>query len=470
MRICFLARPSFDVYSPELFKKLKELDPKIEAIFITTNVKESNTVREILEGYDDIQIFETASYLKEHWDEFDVSTLNNFENKYDCKPVWKYIYSDRFLIYRDYEYTVHVAAGLFSFFDKIFSEQKVDFYYSECISTLQCYVAYMVGKKLNVKYVSQMPARGALDTKYYYFVNDEFQHNCKFDNGFREKEYDKSIIEEAESFLSEFELKGQRPPGMDKVKTKPRIDKYFLTAPIKYLVNRFKKEFNDPYSYMYYKQYRKCLNPITFYFRYKKAKKYYTKPNYDAKYVFFPLHYQPEASTCICAEKYEKQLYYIDSWAKSLPADTVLYVKEHYALLGNRKLDFYKELKQYPNVFLIDPWENSRKLIENAEATTTLTGTAGYEAVLLRKPVFICAECVYENAPGIIKLDDIYGKYVSEMRKWTKPSRDEVVKYLCESISSYKKGNAYAQNFKDLIPENISGLSYSLYDYVCNNL
>ena len=87
-------------------------------------------------------------------------------------------------------------------------------------------------------------------------------------------------------------------------------------------------------------------------------------------------------------KKYEKQLFFIDSWAKSLPADTVLYVKEHYAFLGNRDPHFYEELKQYPNVVIVDPWESSRKLIENAVAVTTLTGTAGWEAMLLRKPVW----------------------------------------------------------------------------------
>lgn len=86
--------------------------------------------------------------------------------------------------------------------------------------------------------------------------------------------------------------------------------------------------------------------------------------DYSKKYVYYPLHYEPEASTLVCAVKYEKQLFFIDSWAKSLPADTVLYVKEHYAVLGHRELTLYKELKKYPNVVMIDPWESSRKLIK----------------------------------------------------------------------------------------------------------
>ena len=45
------------------------------------------------------------------------------------------------------------------------------------------------------------------------------------------------------------------------------------------------------------------------------------------------------------AEKYEKQMVAIDHIAKSLPYGKLLYVKEHYAILGHREINFYKELK-----------------------------------------------------------------------------------------------------------------------------
>ena len=131
-------------------------------------------------------------------------------------------------------------------------------------------------------------------------------------------------------------------------------------------------------------------------------------------------------------------MFFIDSWAKSLPADTVLYVKEHYALIGHRDPQFYKELEKYPNVFMLDPWEPARNLIEKAVAVTTLTGTAGWEAMLLRKPVFLGGNIVFDNAPGIIKVEDIYGNYLDMLGKWEQPTREEIIKYLC--VSSQPKG------------------------------
>lgn len=463
MKICFLARPTFDVYSSELYKGLKKKDQSLKGVFITTNQRESNKVRKLLEGMENVELYETSTYLRQHWDEFDLSALIQYEDKYSCAPVWEYIYTDRFLINREYDYVIKITAGLFSFFEYVYEETKPDFYYSECIATLQCYIAYLVGRKMNVQYLTQMCARGSLDSTYHYFTMEPYQYNVELESDYADQNYTKEEMARAEDYLSEFENKDITPPAMKLEKTKPKIDKNFIFAPVNYLIGRFDLEYNDPFSYMYFKSYNDRLNPIRFYFRYQKLKKYATRPDYQKKYVFYPLHYQPEASTCVCAEKYEKQLFFIDSWAKSLPADTVLYVKEHYALLGHKQLSFYKELQKYPNVYLIDPWVNARELIINSIAVTTLTGTAGFEAMLLRKPVFLGGNSVYENAPGVIKVNDIYGNYLSLIKNWKQPSREDVIKYLCACFKSYYKGNIYSQNFHHLLGDNIEDIVYALY-------
>lgn len=469
MNICFLARPTFDIFSSSLYKQLKKDsgNENIKGFFITSNRKETEYIAEILQQEkNDISIFEVSKYIKEKWENFTIEKLIEYENKYDCAPIWKYIYTDRFLVNREYDYVVHITAGLFSFFEDIFSKNKIDFYYSECIATLQCFIAYIVGKKYNVKYVAQMCARGLLDSSYFYFVNDEYQHNALFDNNYLNLVFTEAELSYADKILKDFETHDIQPPAMKLVKTQPKMDTLFFLAPIRFIKGKMDKYLNDPYSYMYYKSYEKELDPIKFYFNFKKIKKFFNKADMATKYVYFPLHYQPEASTCVCAEKYEKQLFFIDSIAKSLPADTVLYVKEHYARIGHRDPHFYKELQKFPNVVIIDPWESSRKLIENAEAIITLTGTAGLEAMLLRKPVILGGNTVFENAPGIIKVDDIYDNYIECIKSWKRPTRDDILKYLCASLRSYRDGNAYAQNYSHLLAENLEKLSSALLEYL----
>lgn len=463
MKICFLARPTFDWFSVALYQNLRAKDDDIEAVFITTNKKETIYVQSKIS---DAVVYETSAYIKKEWKNATKERLIEYEKIYNCAPIWKYIYTDRFLIYRKYDDAIRITVALFSFFENIFSDRSVDVYYSEAIATLQCYIAYLVGKKYGVKYVSQMCARGNLDSSYHYFVNDEFMHNACFANNYLQKIYSDQERKRADEYLQSFEAYDSPPPSAQNVQSVPKINIKALIGPIKYTIKLFDPDLNDPYSYMYYKEYKNYLNPLKFWYRYQKIKKYYHEADYSKKYVYFPLHYQPEASTCVCAEKYEKQLFFIDSWAKSLPADTVLYLKEHYAVLGHRDLFFYEELKKYPNVILISPFESSRKLIENAYVVTTLTGTAGFEAMLLRKPVILGGSIVFENAPGIIKVDDIYDNYLKCMREWRKPSREDIIQYLCECFRTYSAGNAYAQNNYELIDKNIDALGDSLYKYI----
>ena len=437
MNYCFNSRPAFDVYSPKIFLDIKKrYDIEAEGVFITTNADESALVRKT---YPNAQTCETSAYIREHWAEFSLDLLIHYEEKYDCAPIWRYIYTDRFLISRDYGYVIKVASGLFSFFEYVFNKYHIDIYYSECIATFQCYAAYLVGKKCGVKYYAQTSARGK-SASHMYVLDHPYQNLIGFNNNYLAEEYTKEEYEEAKKFWNSFKEKDEAPVYMAVTGKRPQFKLKFLALPFYRLWKRFDSNLNDPYSYMYFEGYKHITDSFKFYLRYNYCKRFYKKADYTKKYIYYPLHFQPEASTLVCAEKYEKQLFFIDSWAKSLPADTVLYVKEHYAVLGHRSISFYKELKKYPNVVLIDPWESSRKLMQNAVAVTTLTGTAGWEAMLLQKPVFIGGNIFFENAPGVIKVDDMFENYLPKMKTWKKPSDEAVIKYLCAYFRVIKPG------------------------------
>lgn len=437
MKICFSSRAPFEKSSITFFKEVKkQWDGQCEGVFITMNKYESSIVRSIDDSADIIQINE---YLKTNWDGFTFEKLAEYEKKYNCSPIWNYIYTDRFLINADFDYAVKTTVGLFAFYEKVFTENKIDYYYDEVIATLHTFIAAIVCNHHGGKYISQMCARGR-DSTHHYFVTDPYQKISTFDENYKNKSYPKELLNEAEAFLKEFEEKDIKPGYMKVSGKKPHLRFKDLFLPPYYILQRLSGRFSDKYDYINYKQSKMILNNLTYYFRHLRSKKYYKTPDLSKKFVLFPLHYQPEASTIVCAPKYEKQLFFIDSWAKSLPADTLLYLKEHYAVLGHRKIDFYKQLKQYPNVVLVDPFFNTRELVKKAEMVTTLTGTVGWEAMLLRRPVVLGGNIFFDNAPGITKVDDIYGKYLEIKENYHQPEREEVVQYLCEYFSSCYKG------------------------------
>lgn len=465
--LCGMARANYIEFSPATFKEYKKhFDQDAKLIFVAMDKKETDRVQAMFEPGEAI-VCELSQFMNAHWDEFTLEKLEEYEKKYDASPIWKYIYTDRFLIHRDYDYVVHTAAGLFAFWEYVFTTYEIDFFYDECISTLLTYVAYLVGKKTGTEYFSQLLMRSVdMDLTHHYLLNDPLQMLADMPDDYLHQDYSPEQIKMATDFLDKYEKDHSKPKFMQFSGKKPKFKAKFLYMPLFWLRQRFfNPSTKDKGCYIYYKAYEETLNEVKFYFRYKRSRKYFCKADLTKKFVYYPLHMQPEASTIVCAQKYEKQLYFLDNLAKSLPADTVIYAKEHYSFLGSRPESFYEALKEYPNIVLIDPWEDSFALIEKCQCVATLTGTAGQEAMMLRRPVIMCGDILYENAPGVMRIDDIYENYLPAMESWRQPSREDIIKYLAAYMSCARKGNTYGMSPARLEPDNLKLVAESMYDY-----
>lgn len=109
----------------------------------------------------------------------------------------------------------------------------------------------------------------------------------------------------------------------------------------------------------------------------------------ERPFAYFPLHVDPEASTMVFAPMHTDQLAVIEALAKSLPVNMELAVKEHIPMMGLRPLGFYARLARIPGVFLLSPFESGLELVKRAALTAVITGTAGWEAILLKRPTVI---------------------------------------------------------------------------------
>lgn len=127
-------------------------------------------------------------------------------------------------------------------------------------------------------------------------------------------------------------------------------------------------------------------------------------PNYSITYLYYALHFQPEASTSPLGGVFCDQLL-IASILSQLGIQ--IYVKEHPRLSSNRTKEFYEYLLSLKNVYLIRRDQDSYKLIDNSLAVVTATGTAGWEAVLRGKPVLMFGHNFYQYAPGVFKVGSV---------------------------------------------------------------
>ena len=149
---------------------------------------------------------------------------------------------------------------------------------------------------------------------------------------------------------------------------------------------------------------------IKFYFRvltYRRKlcepNKYFEVPIQGEKYVYMPLHLIPESTTFVKAPMYTNELEIISAISKSLPIDWKLYVKEHQAMLGERGSEFYKRIKKFPNVRLVqfNYYNDPKPWIINSIGVVTITGTGAYEAALLGKKSLVFGDVPFMLIDGI---------------------------------------------------------------------
>lgn len=173
-------------------------------------------------------------------------------------------------------------------------------------------------------------------------------------------------------------------------------------------------------------------------------------PSDDTEFIFFPIHYEPEATISYFAEFYSNQVYDIESIAKCIKSNQLLVVKEHPQQCGMLLTKKFQELKKRcPNVLFISGEESVVDVMNKCKCIVTITGTAGYECMMIGKPVFTlgkvfynaCSECTH-----ITNWDQL--KDAIRNNRYLYPDRQKVVNFVAKFMAIQKQGCAYIINNK----------------------
>lgn len=143
-------------------------------------------------------------------------------------------------------------------------------------------------------------------------------------------------------------------------------------------------------------------------------------------FAYFPLHFEPEAATQIAGHLHTDQAAVIEALTKSLPAQMDLVVKDHAIMLGRRSLRSYQRIRNIPGVILVSPFENSLSLIQRAALTCVITGTAAWEAMLLKRPAVIIGDSPFLTVgSGFVHCPDLASLSGAVGQALTSPPVDE---------------------------------------------
>ena len=119
------------------------------------------------------------------------------------------------------------------------------------------------------------------------------------------------------------------------------------------------------------------------------------KPN--EKYVFLPLHAEPEISLSVYARYHLDQVNFVQNIALSLPYNYKLIVKDHPRNKGRRPYSFFKRLSNIQSVTMMDYDADSRLIIDECDVVVMLSGFVGFEALLRNKPVVCFGASMVSN-------------------------------------------------------------------------
>lgn len=142
------------------------------------------------------------------------------------------------------------------------------------------------------------------------------------------------------------------------------------------------------------------------------------------EYIYFPLHYQPEATSLPLAGKFRDQTEIIKFTQKLFPR-TVIVIKEH-PVQNNfgRTREFLNFVKDNAMVIVIDKNAyNTDILIQNSKLVITATGSSLFEAYIKGKPAIMFGNNIYKLLPNVTHVDSIL------------------------DINSYKTKNIFNKNF-----------------------
>jgi hypothetical protein len=305
----------------------------------------------------------------------------------------------------------------FEFWEQLFAKYSIEaLIFPETPHVPYSYAGFLLANKRKIKvlYTTSPPLINLA-----YFIKFPFYYNYFLSSYYFDTSYEHADQERyREKLINDYGIK------KNSLKIKPVSYSSFIYTGVKNVVKNLFIPKKHRFAQIY-KDDLRILSTAQYYFELlkrgmqkKKSKDFYmanaisTIPVNRKLKAIFALHYEPEMMVLPLAGKNFDQLKVIRQLSNWLGEEGELYVKEHPWMFDlekirgfNRGLDFYKELLKLKNVKMLHLDFDLTGEIVSFDLITTITGTIGWEAFLLKKPVVVFSTPWYYGLPLVYSFD-----------------------------------------------------------------
>ena len=221
---------------------------------------------------------------------------------------------------------------------------------------------------------------------------------------------------------------------------------------------------------------RALINHVLITYQQKVLKRFYEglcgdTTTFNTKYIYVPLHVQPEKTTVPEGGVYAQQWLLLNNLAHAIPEDWVILVKEHpltfskfYSRIDNfRSKSYYLELMSIPKIKFVSLESENNDLIDNAKAVATVTGFAAFEAVARGVPALVFGYSPFIGCDGVFnaRSDKDLRSALESIRNGYSISTEEVVQFLKKIEAS--RFVAFNPNMRKVDKRNEEELKFELF-------
>ncbi|HEY4511332.1 MAG TPA: hypothetical protein VJH55_00640 [Candidatus Paceibacterota bacterium] len=428
MKICFFLQRRFASIGHALACNLKERHG-IKDFCAYVSMRESY---EFLTNQTDIAYTSLLSdediHKKMKDEKLDMEYLKNLEREYGNPNLWPYLFIDRIVMHgqliREYPhdrplYTEEemlrllqvTAKEIIGFLDR----EKPDVLVISVVASLGSSLLYFIAQKKGIKTINleqtRIGNRIALSESY-----KNFTWATKRARN-REVIFAPSVMKDARAYIERFRAKPTAynsvyDPEKNQVNRRSQL-RFLRPANLAWSILWHAKELYRDIR----KKNRDFDDVRIWWLLWDKVKRkartmrgyndLYSSVDWNKPFAFYPLHVDPEMATMLLAPCYTNQPELIRQIARALPVGYTLYVKEHVVMSGYRPRSYYRDIVKIPNVKLVHPAVRGFDLAKAANIVVTISGTAGFEAVILGNPTITFGEIFYNDLSFVKRIRSI---------------------------------------------------------------